>query len=192
MRATAIATLFLTLSYGVSAQPEFQKKFQRLFIETPDDAVIHLPAGTFRLEGSLWLDGKKNVVIRGAGESQTILDFAGQLSGAEGLKITNSSNITVEDLTVQNTKGDGIKAQLVNGLTLRKVRAEWTKGPDKDNGGYGLYPVQCTQVLIDGCTARGASDAGIYVGQSKFIVPMSLKMKFTTTREVYWSLTFRI
>lgn len=28
----------------------------------------------------------------------------------------------------------------------------------------------CTNVLIEGCTAIGASDAGIYVGQSKNII----------------------
>lgn len=33
-----------------------------------------------------------------------------------------------------------------------------------------MYPVQCEDVMIDGCIARGASDAGIYVGQSRKIV----------------------
>jgi parallel beta-helix repeat protein len=121
------------------------------------------------------MDGKKNVVIRGAGEDKTFLDFSNQVSGAEGVKITNSSNITVEGLTVQNTKGDGIKAQIVQGIAFRNVTARWTNGPDKSNGGYGLYPVQCTHVLIDNCTARGASDAGIYVGQSKFIIVKNSK-----------------
>jgi parallel beta-helix repeat protein len=55
------------------------------------------------------------------------------------------------------------------------VKAEWTRGSDKDNGGYGLYPVQCTNVLIDRCTAVGASDAGIYVGQSKYIIVRNSK-----------------
>ena len=33
-----------------------------------------------------------------------------------------------------------------------------------------LYPVESTNVLIDGCVAIGASDAGIYVGQSQNII----------------------
>ena len=33
-----------------------------------------------------------------------------------------------------------------------------------------MYPVQCQNVLIDGCEAIGASDAGIYVGQSHEII----------------------
>lgn len=170
MKTSIILLLVCVFCGAAIAQQDVQKKFQRQFIEVPDDSAVNLPAGTFHLNGSLWLDGKKNVVIRGAGEEKTFLDFGKQVSGAEGLKITNSSNIRVEGLTVQNTKGDGIKAQLVQGISFRNVTARWTNGPDKSNGGYGLYPVQCTHVLIENCTARGASDAGIYVGQSKFII----------------------
>lgn len=127
------------------------------------------------MASSLWLDDKTNVTIRGAGQDKTFLDFEGQRAGAEGIKITNSRNITVEDLTVQNTAGDGIKAQMVEGLAMRNVTTEWTNGPHKTNGGYGLYPVQCQYVVIDHCTARGASDAGIYVGQSKHIIVKNSK-----------------
>lgn len=169
MKAPLIAGLCL-MSFCATGQEQFQKRFQRQFIEVENGSVIDLPPGTFHLQGSLWLDGKKDVTIRGAGEDKTILNFSGQISGAEGLKVTHSARITISDLTVQNTKGDGIKVQLVEGITLRNVKAAWTNGASKDNGGYGLYPVQCTNVLIDHCTARGASDAGIYVGQSKFII----------------------
>jgi parallel beta-helix repeat protein len=175
MKALLTTALILGFAHCVSAQEEFQKRFQRQFIEAENGSVIHLPEGTFRLQGSLWLDDKKNVIIRGAGEDKTILNFSGQISGAEGLKITQSTLITVEGLTVQNTKGDGIKAQLVEGITFKNVKTEWTNGASRKNGGYGLYPVQCTNVLIDHCTARGASDAGIYVGQSKYIIVRNSK-----------------
>ena len=49
-------------------------------------------------------------------------------------------------------------------------RAEWTRGPHPENGAYGLYPVNCSNVLIRDSIARGASDAGIYVGQSRNII----------------------
>ncbi|ULQ54794.1 parallel beta-helix domain-containing protein [Flavihumibacter fluvii] len=151
-------------------QRDIQRKFQTQFIESPDNSVIELPAGHFELSASLWLDGKKGVTIRGKGMDETFLNFSGQQSGAEGIKVTNGSNITIEGLTVQNTRGDGIKTQLVDTVIFRKVKAEWTSGANEKNGGYGLYPVQCTQVLIDSCVAKGASDAGIYVGQSKYII----------------------
>lgn len=175
MRAFIIAGIILGCAFCASAQEEFQKRFQRQFIEAENGSVIDLPEGTFQLQGSLWLDDKKNVMIRGAGEDKTILNFAGQISGAEGLKVTQSAKITIEGLTVQNTRGDGIKAQLVDGITFKNVKTEWTNGPGKKNGAYGLYPVQCTNVLMDHCTARGASDAGIYVGQSKYIIVRNCK-----------------
>lgn len=169
MRPIFTFLLMLIVSAGFS-QADAQKKFQTLFINATNGSVIELPEGQFQLTISLWLDGKNDIVIKGQGMDKTFLNFAGQLSGAEGIKVTNGKNITIQDLTVQNTKGDGIKTQLVDGITFKKVKAEWTAGANSKNGGYGLYPVQCTNVLIDGCEARGASDAGIYVGQSKNII----------------------
>lgn len=174
MRAL-LFSICLLASASLIAQPDIQKKFQTLFINATDGATIDLPEGNFQLTISLWLDGKNNVTIRGKGMDKTFLNFAGQLSGAEGIKVTNGNNIVIEDLTVQDTKGDGIKTQLVNGIIFRHVKAEWTSGANSKNGGYGLYPVQCTQVLIDACQARGASDAGIYVGQSSYIVVKNSK-----------------
>jgi parallel beta-helix repeat protein len=170
-----ISLTLITLAIPSFAQREFQKKFQTLFIEAQNGTTIELPAGRFQLDASLSLDDKKDVVIKGAGEDKTILNFKGQISGAEGIKLTNSSNIKIQGLTVQDTKGDGIKAQNVNGITFENVKTEWTNGGEKENGGYGLYPVQCTNVLIDHCTAIGASDAGIYVGQSKNIIVKNSK-----------------
>jgi parallel beta-helix repeat protein len=177
MKTTAVLSICLLLCFSAVAQKEFQKKFQNQFIEALDGSTIELPAGTFQLDASLSLDTKRDVVIKGAGEDKTILSFKDQISGAEGIKITNSFNITLQDLTVQDTKGDAVKAQLVENITMRNVKVEWTNGPDKDNGAYGLYPVQCTNVLIDGCTAIGASDAGIYVGQSKYIIVKNSKAR---------------
>lgn len=165
-----LAILFFLYVTSAFAQTEFQKKFQTAFIEVENGGTIELPEGTYSLEVSLWLDDKENVTIKGKGIDKTILNFKNQLSGAEGIKITNASNITITDLTVQDTKGDGVKAQQVNGIVFRKVKAEWTKGANSKNGGYGLYPVQCDHVLIENCIARGASDAGIYVGQSNYVI----------------------
>ena len=76
----------------------------------------------------------------------------------------------LEGFAVEDTKGDAIKINECRNLVIREVRVEWTGGPDEANGAYGLYPVQCENVLIDGAVAIGASDAGIYVGQSRNVV----------------------
>jgi parallel beta-helix repeat protein len=166
--------LFLFLlaipSFFAFSQADVQKKLQRQLIMAEDGAVITIDAGTFSILGSLSLEGKKNITIRGAGMDKTILSFKGQTEGAEGLRVSNAENVILENLTVQDAKGDAIKTMNVNGITFRNMKAEWTGEPKATNGAYGLYPVMCTNVLIDGCVAIGASDAGIYVGQSKNII----------------------
>jgi len=101
---------------------------------------------------------------------RSTLSFLDQTEGAQGISITNSKNITLEDFSVQDTKGDAIKVQYTDGIVFRRVTAEWTGGPKETNGAYGLYPVQCQNVLIEYSVSIGASDAGIYVGQSKDII----------------------
>jgi parallel beta-helix repeat protein len=63
-------------------------------------------------------------------------------------------------------------------LLIKNVRVEWTNGPDESNGAYGLYPVQCKNVVIDGSVAIGASDAGIYVGQSNHVIVKNSRAEF--------------
>ena len=152
------------------AQKEIQKKIQTQFIMAENGSTIMLDEGTFMFTGSLSMEGKKNIIIKGRGKDKTILSFKGQTDGAEGIRISNAENITLEDLTVQDSKGDAVKTMNVIGITFRNLKTEWLGEPRKENGSYGLYPVQCEKVLIEGCEAIGASDAGIYVGQSKDII----------------------
>ena len=169
--------LFLTLNVAFS-QADIEKKIQTQMILAKDGSIVEITEGVFHLTKSLSMAGKKNIVIRGKGIDKTILSFKNQTSGAEGIRISECENITIEDMTVQDSKGDLIKTMHVKGITFRNIKAEWTGKPNEKNGAYALYPVQCENVLIDNCTARGASDAGIYVGQSKQIV-----VKNCTARE---------
>lgn len=157
-------------SFSATAQQDIQKKLQRQLILAEDGSTVEFPAGTFQLSSTLSLEGKKKVIIKGAGMDKTILSFKGQTEGAEGLRVSNAEQIIIRDLTVQDTKGDAVKTMQVTGISFLNVKTEWTGPPSKDNGAYGLYPVQCRQVLIDSCVAIGASDAGIYVGQSRDII----------------------
>jgi parallel beta-helix repeat protein len=97
-----------------------------------------------------------------------VLDFSGQKGAGEGLLVT-SDEVTLRDFAVENTKGDGIKSKGADNIVYYRLRVTWTGGPKETNGAYGIYPVSSTGVLVDGCKVSGASDAGIYVGQSKAI-----------------------
>lgn len=150
------------------ADADFYKKVQEQLIKAQPGAVIELPEGRFHLDRSL-SSLVNGVTIRGKGMDKTILSFKGQKQGAEGL-LLKGNGLTLEDFAIEDPKGDAIKVTGADGLVIRRVRAEWTGGPKSTNGGYGLYPVQCKNVLIEDSVAIGASDAGIYVGQSEHVV----------------------
>ena len=154
----------------VFSQPEIQEEWQEQWILVEDGSTINLPEGTFHFTRTLSLEGKKKIHIKGAGMGKTVLSFAGQIEGGEGVRITNSENIRLEGFTVLDTKGDGIKAQHVYDIQFLFVEARWSGKPDKENGAYGLYPVQSQRVLLYESKAYGASDAGLYVGQCEQVV----------------------
>ncbi|MEM7458956.1 MAG: parallel beta-helix domain-containing protein [Pseudomonadota bacterium] len=141
---------------------------QALLIGAEEGGVVELPEGTIELVDGLSLD-VGSVTLRGAGQDKTILDFSGQTGAGEGLLVT-SDDVIIEGFTIRDTKGDGIKSKGADRITYRDLTIEWTGGVDEDNGAYGVYPVESTDVLVERVTVRGASDAGIYVGQSDNIV----------------------
>lgn len=164
---------FLSFSYCkkkevIKADSDFQKKTMEALLKAKPDSTIELPEGKFQLDASLSLS-VNNVKIKGKGIDKTILSFKGQTSGAEGIFVT-ADNFVIEDLTIEDTVGDAVKIKGADGVTIRRVKTAWTGGPNEKNGAYGIYPVQCKNVLIEDSIAIGASDSGIYVGQSTNII----------------------
>jgi parallel beta-helix repeat protein len=171
--AAALAALVITgaaeaRTWRIRPGTDAQQQLQTALIEARAGDTVQLARGRFELTAGLSLDIDR-VTIRGEGADESILSFNGQRRGAEGLLIT-SDGVSLRDFAVENARGDAIKARDCNGITIRGVRVEWTRGPNPQNGAYGLYPVNCDNVLIERSVARGASDAGIYVGQSRNII----------------------
>ncbi len=148
--------------------PGYEEVLMAQLLDAQPGDVITIPEGKFPITRSLSLtvDG---VTIRGAGMDKSILSFKGQVSGAEGLLVT-ASDFTIEGLAIEDTVGDALKISEGNKITIRGVRTEWTDGYKTENGAYGIYPVQTTNVLMEDNVAIGASDAGIYVGQSANVI----------------------
>jgi parallel beta-helix repeat protein len=171
--AAGAALLFSALPaaaavHVVNAGKDAQDRLQTALIDAKPGDVIQLGPGRFELTDGLSLD-VPNVTVKGAGQDKTVLDFKGQMSAGEGLMIT-SSKVTLRDFSVVDAKGDAIKAKGVDQISFIDLTVSWSGGPKETNGSYGVYPVSSTNVLIDRVTVRGASDAGIYVGQSKNII----------------------
>jgi parallel beta-helix repeat protein len=159
-----------------STDASFEAKLQQQFLDAKPGTVIEIPAGHYHLQRGLSLrtDG---VTIKGAGMDKTVLSFKGQLVGPEGL-LVNANDFTIENLAFEDTKGDALKINQGKNITIRGVRVEWTGGPKTTNGAYGLYPVKTQNVLVEDSVVIGASDAGIYVGQSNNIIVRRNRAEF--------------
>lgn len=173
--------------------------------------VIEFECGYFELSSALQLINTEDVLVRGCDRDKTVLSFKTSTT-PEGILAVNVHGLTVQDLTVLDTGGNGIELRSVDHGTVQRVRAIWSSGggresatpitasnfadrlhvactdpatqdpsapenflgdttsPDytvsKLSGRYGIYPVASENILIDDAESVGASDAGIYVGQT--------------------------
>lgn len=168
-RLALAAVVLLGMTACVQHAPEsFQKNLQERLIAAKPGDVIDLPEGKFHLDRTMSLT-VNGVTIRGKGMDKTILSFAGQKTGAQGV-LVKANDFVIEDVGIEDTAGDALTIQGGTNITVRSVRAEWTRGPNEANGPYGIYPVECKNLLLEDSVAKGAADAGIYVGQSENVV----------------------
>lgn len=162
----ALHAKVIPVAAGDSAQERLQ---EALILAEPGD-IVELGKGIFKLTDGLSL-AVNGVTLRGAGAGSdgSVLDFTGQMGAGEGLLVT-SDDVFLTDFAVVNSKGDGIKSKGADRIVYYRLRVEWLAGPKETNGAYGIYPVEARDVLVDSVFVRGASDAGIYVGQSQNII----------------------
>ena len=151
-----------------AADIAFQKQLQEQFLDARPGTVIEIPPGRHALDRVLTLRAN-GVTIRGAGAGKSFLTFKNEISGPEGI-LVYGNDFTIENLSIEDTRGDGLKINDGENITIRGVRVAWTDGPKTTNGAYGVYPVRSRNILIEDSSSWGASDAGIYVGQSTNIV----------------------
>ena len=176
--AAALGTLLASCGETPPAEPplSFEESLQQQLIQAQPGDIIEIPAGTHELTRGLSLN-VSGVTIRGQGMDTSVLSFRNQVQGAEGL-LVRADDFSIEDLAIEDTVGDALKINDSENVTIRNVRTEWTGGPLTSNGAYGIYPVQSSNVLIDGAVAIGASDAGIYVGQSTRIIVRNSRAEY--------------
>jgi len=176
LAATLLSGVAQAKTLAVAPGADAQERIQTALLDAKPGDVVQLAAGRYELTDGLSLD-VDDVTVKGAGPDATVLSFKGQKGAGEGLLVT-SDRVTVRDLGVEDTKGDGVKSKGSDQISFVNLRVEWTGGPKETNGAYGVYPVSSSNVLIDKVVVRGASDAGIYVGQSKNIVVKRSRAEF--------------
>ena len=81
----------------------------------------------------------------------------------DGITVTaDGDGVEIAHLTVQGFEENGVLLTGVDGFRLTDITA-------LNDGDYGLFPVFSSHGVVEGCTASGHSDTGIYVGQSEYV-----------------------
>jgi parallel beta-helix repeat protein len=163
-----VAITSLLGSCNQTEPQDFAKTLQEELIAAKPGDIIEVPQGKFHVPRTLSLT-VNGVTLRGKGQDKSVLSFAGQTTGAQGV-LVKANDFIIEDLGIEDTAGDALTIQGGNNIVVRRVRTEWTRGPNEGNGPYGIYPVECKNLLVEHSIAKGAADAGIYVGQSENVV----------------------
>jgi parallel beta-helix repeat protein len=115
--------------------------YESVYIDMPQITVRGVVNGDERP----WLDGENQ---RSDGFNTTGDDFLIEGFGFRGyignaILTTGAERVVFRDLIIEGTYNDGVE-------TI-----------------YGIYPVECTGVLIENTVVTGIADAAIYVGQSR-------------------------
>ena len=133
---------------------------------------IKFGEGTFTFTNQITLPSNaSDMALLGSGRDKTVLDFGGlTVASNDSVYAQYVQNLRIEGFTVKDPPGNGVKVLQGTNVVFRDLKTYWSSEDNAKHGGYGLYPVQSTNVLIEKSLVAGASDAGIYVGQSKNIV----------------------
>ncbi len=166
------------LVHRICPGPDAQKHALRAFFEAEAGEVIQFCEGRFSFSTSLIMTGKRGITIRGAGPGKTVLSFA-ESPAQDGISLSQVNGMTLEDLTILDAPGNGLRIFRTEDVTVRRVHVGWSNAdPDsplydpsmeswKQNGAYAFYPVFCNRLLIEDSVAYGSSDSGFYVGQTR-------------------------
>src|SRR5262245_34886516 len=121
--------------------------------------TIEVEPGTYHESVLVDID---RITLRGLvrGGERAVLDGEGALTDAV---IASGHGFTIEGFALRDYTSNGITVQGATRVVFRDLVIERT-------GLYGVYPVECRDVLVEKVVVTGAKDAAIYVGQSADIV----------------------
>lgn len=159
-----------TLAFGCG----FFELDQGLLIQATENVLIKgcgRDKTVLSFRGSINATGLEALNVRGITvQDLTILDSPGDAFKLKGVKWG-----TLKNIRAIWSGGGGLitadnMAQRLNVACTRPPLNEGDPAPDyvpsASSGRYGVYPVESENILVDNAESIGASDAGIYVGQT--------------------------
>ena len=178
------------LNTKICPGPDAEEEAIIAFFDAHEGDTIEFCEGQFDFKSGLVMTGKRGITIKGAGMNKTYLRFANS-PDQDGFNLNKMTGVVVEDLTIYDAPGNGLRVFRSDFVEIRRVKVGWSiSDPDSPygnyeapnavtgvppaswakNGAYAFYPVICHSVLIEDSVSIGSSDAGVYVGQSSDIL----------------------
>jgi parallel beta-helix repeat protein len=125
----------------------------------PDDKILVLP-GTYQESITIGVDGLQLVGCGAATNDRPVISPPAENPSPNGVFAADRDGLVFQSLEVFDWQENGIFVSGAEGVTIRDVI-----GDGNDRSVYAIYPVQSSDVLVEGCVAERIADAGIYVGQ---------------------------
>jgi cytochrome c peroxidase len=127
----------------------------------PGDTVLVEPGVYYE---TVYVD-TNGITLKGVvdGDSRPWLDGEGQRS--DGFN-TTGNDFTLEGFGLRGYIGNAVLTTGAQRVIYRDLIIEGVSGGDHKTI-YGIYPVECTDVLVENTSVTGIADAGIYIGQSR-------------------------
>ena len=87
------------------------KQLQMALYNAKEGDTIFLEKGVYHLSNELIISEVNGITLQGKGMGRTIINFADQQAGGQGININKANNITLCDFSVYDAHGDGIKTK---------------------------------------------------------------------------------
>jgi len=124
----------------------------------PGDRIQVLP-GTYSESVTIDFDDIELVGVTQNGE-RPVFEGKGTMNDAV---LASGNNFVISGFEIRNYKGNGVVVNKAKNATFKNLVCQNT-------GKYGVYPVLCQGVLVEGCVISDVWDAGVYAGQCHDVV----------------------
>jgi cytochrome c peroxidase len=128
----------------------------------PGDTVLVEPGTYYE---SVYID-TAGITVRGVVEGDNRPWLDGENTRSDGFN-TTGDDFVLEGFGFRGYIGNAVLTTGAERVVYRNLIIEGTYGDTTHATIYGLYPVECTDILIENNVVTGIADAGIYVGQSR-------------------------
>ena len=137
--------------------------------ELGENATVVLPQGNYKVTSNISIQNSVGLTLTGYGINETQLDFLDS-SDSDAFSIQGGHSLTVRDFSVYEAPKNAIKIQQMDGVHITYTGTIWPGELDDENGAYGLYPLESSNIIVENNLAYGSADAGVYVGQSENVI----------------------